>query len=117
MSIIENQMKLGRELFEINSDATRRMSEIFGEGVRQYFATNQEFGQRLSEVRDVTSFMDLQREYSETLYNGLTERMQTQGEVLRDAVEKGSEALRGAFSAGDSEEPAAPAAAEEAAAA
>ena len=70
----------------------------------------------MTEVRDVTSFMDLQREYNETLYNGVTERMQTQGEVLRDAVEKGSEVMRGAFSnATESDAPEAPV--EEAAAA
>jgi len=108
MSVVENQMNLGRELFEINSQVARRMTEIAGEGVKQYFETNQAFAKRLSEVRDVTSFFELQREYGETLASGLNESMQTQGEVLKNAVERGGEAVRGAFNpAQDSEEAAA----------
>ena len=99
MSVIENQMKLGRELFEINTHVARRMTEITGEAIKQYFEANQDFAKRLTEVRDVTSFMDLQREYGQTLYNGVTERMQTRGEVLKEAVERGGEAMRDAFSA------------------
>ncbi len=113
MSVIENQMKLGRELFEINTDVARRMTEIAGEGVKQYFETNQEFAKRLTEVRDVTAFVELQREYGQTLYNGVTERLQTRGEVIKDAVERGGEAVRGAFQADD--EPEAPAKAAKAA--
>ena len=104
MSVIENQMKLGRELFEINTHVARRMTEIAGEGIKQYFETNQEFAKRLSEVRDVSTFMDLQREYGQTLYNGVTERLQTRGEVLKEAVERGGEALRGAFNMGEAAE-------------
>ena len=97
MSVVENQMKLGRELFEINTHVARRMTEITGDAIKQYFETNQDFAKRLGEVRDVTAFMDLQREYGETLYNGVTERLQTRGEVLKEAVERGGEAVRSAF--------------------
>ncbi len=101
MSVIENQMKLGRELFEINTHVARRMTEITGDGIKQYFETNQDFAKRLAEVRDVTAFMELQREYGESLYNGVTERMQTRGEVLKEAVERGGEAMRSAFNMAD----------------
>ena len=98
MNVIENQMKLGRELFEINTTVARRMTEITGEGIKQLFETNQEFAQKLTEVRDVTSFMELQREYGKSIYGGVSERMQSRGEVLKEAVERGSEVVRGAFS-------------------
>ena len=97
MSVLEKQANLGRELFEINTHVARRMFEISGEGVKQYFATNQEFAQKLTEVRDVTSFVELQREYGTALYNGMNERLQTRGEVLKEAVERGSEVVRSAF--------------------
>ena len=99
MSVLEKQANLGRELFDINTHVARRMAEIAGEGVKQYFDTNQEFAKRLSEVRDVTSFVELQRDYGTALYNGMNERMQTRGEVVREAVEKGTAAMRTAFSA------------------
>jgi len=112
---MENQIKAGRELFEINTQVARRMSEIAGEGIKQYFETNQTFAKRLGEVRDVTSFVELQRDYSKTLYNGLTERLQTQGEVVKDAVERGGEVLRGAFTSAEVAAEEAPAANEVAA--
>ena len=104
MSIIENQVKLGRELFEINTHVARRMAEITGEGFKQVFETNQDFAKRLPEIKDVAGFMELQREYGQTLYNGVTERMQTRGEVLKEAVERGGEAMRGAFGTEETEE-------------
>lgn len=97
MSVIENQMKLGQELFEINTHVMRRMAEITGEGFKQYMETNQDFAKRMMEIRDVSTFIELQREYNETLYNGFTERMQTRGEVVKEAVERGGEAMRTAF--------------------
>lgn len=99
MSMIENQMKLGRELFEINTNVARRMTEITGEGFKQYFETNQEFMKRMTEVKDVSGFFELQRDYGKTLYTGVTERLQTRGEILKDAVERSGEAVRGAFTA------------------
>lgn len=99
MSVIENQMKLGRELFEINTHVARRMTEITGEAFKQYFETNQEFLKRMTEIRDVSGFVEMQREYGTTLYNGMTERLQTRGEVLKEAVERGGEAVRDAFAA------------------
>ena len=98
MSVLEKQANLGRELFEINSHVARRMFEITGEGVKQYFDTNQEFAKKLTEVRDVTSFVELQREYGTALYNGMNERLQTRGEVVKEAVERGTAAMRSAFS-------------------
>ncbi len=97
MSAFETPVKLGRELFEINTNVARRMAEIAGEGIKQYFETNQEFAQKLTEVRDVTSFFELQRDYGKTLYTSATDRLQTQGEVVKEAFELGGEALRTAF--------------------
>ncbi len=97
MNILETQMQLGRELFEINTHVARRMAEITGEDFKQYFETNQEFAQKLGEVRDITAFMELQREYGEALYNGVTNRLQTRGEVVKEAFERSGEVVRGAF--------------------
>lgn len=97
MSVLENQFKLGRELFEINTHVARRMTEIAGEGIKQYLETNQEFAKKLTEVRDVSSFVELQREYGQTLYSGVSERLQTRGEVVKEAIERSGEVFRGAF--------------------
>ncbi|MEM9620913.1 MAG: phasin family protein [Pseudomonadota bacterium] len=97
MSVLENQFKMGRELFEINTHVARRMTEITGEGIKQYLDTNQEFARKLTDVRDVSSFFELQREYGQTLYSGVSERLQTRGEVVREAIERSGEVIRGAF--------------------
>lgn len=97
MSMIERQMKLGRELFELNTSTARRLFEVQSEGVRQYFETNQEFAKRLPEVRDVSSFVELQRDYGQTLWSEAQSNMRNTGGVLREAVEHTGSALREAF--------------------
>ena len=97
MSMIEKQVQLGRELFEINAATVRRLFELQTEGVKQYFETNQEFAAKLPEVKDVASFVELQREYGETLWSNTQERMQSGGEVVREAVEHAGAAMRSAF--------------------
>lgn len=97
MSIIERQMKLGRELFELNTTTLRRLFEVQSEGVRQYFETNQEFAKRLPEVRDVSSFVELQRDYGQTLWTEAQSNLRNSGGVLREAVEHTGSALREAF--------------------
>lgn len=111
MNVFENQAKLGRELFDINTQAARRMAELAGEDMQKFFETNQEFAARLPQVKDINGFFELQREYGETLYGEVSERLLTRGEVIREAVERGGEALRGAFKAEAEEAPAAKAAA------
>tara|TARA_B100000315_G_scaffold176343_1_gene164833 strand:- start:4030 stop:4398 length:369 start_codon:yes stop_codon:yes gene_type:complete len=104
MSIIEKQVQLGRELFEINAATVRRLVELQSEGVKQYFETNQDFAKRLPEVKDVSSFVELQREYGKTVWSNTQEGWQSGGEVVREAVENAGAAVRSAFNA---EEPAA----------
>ncbi|MGI9325004.1 MAG: phasin family protein [Pseudomonadales bacterium] len=98
MSIIERQMKLGRELFEVNTTTMRRLVELQSEGVRQYFETNQEFAKRLPEVRDVSSFVELQRDYGQTLWNEAQSNLRNTGGLIKEAAEHTGSALREAFS-------------------
>jgi len=99
MSIIEKQVQLGRELFEINAATMRRLFELQSEGVKRYFETNQEFAAKLPEVKDMTSFVELQREYGETVWSNTQENLQSSGEVVREAVENAGAAMRTAFTA------------------
>ncbi|MEM1232019.1 MAG: phasin family protein, partial [Pseudomonadota bacterium] len=90
--------KLGRELFEVNSSTMRRLFETQAEGVRQYFETNQAFAKRLPEVRDVSSFVELQRDYGQTLWADAQSNLRTNGAILREAVEHTGSALKEAWS-------------------
>ena len=97
MSVFEKQAQLGRDLFEINASTVRRLVELQAEGVKQYFETNQTFATKLSEVRDVTSFFELQREYGETLWGSSQEGVRAGGEIVREAVESAGEIVRTSF--------------------
>ncbi|MXX28429.1 MAG: phasin family protein [Gammaproteobacteria bacterium] len=105
MNTMERQAALGREWFELNTGTLRRLAELQTEGVQKVFETNRTFAEKLPEVKDITSFMELQREYGEAMWNGFTEGMKANGEVLKEAVESAGELLRGAFA---TEEPKAP---------
>ncbi|MEM1435611.1 MAG: phasin family protein [Pseudomonadota bacterium] len=102
MSIIDRQMQLGRDLFELNTSTARRLFEVQTSGMRQYFETNEEFAKRLPEIRDVSSFVELQREYGQTLWSDMQSNLRENGSVLREAVEHTGKAIRTAFtSAGE----------------
>lgn len=98
MSFIQRQIQLGRELFEINTSTVRRMVEQDVENIRKYFELNTEFAKKIPEVREVSSFVELQREYGESVWEGVKEAAQQRGELLRDTVQHAGGAMRGAWS-------------------
>lgn len=99
MNILEKQMKLGRDLFEINTGVVRQMVELQANGVRQYFETNQQFAGKLPNVRDVSSFVEIQRDYGQALWSDAQANLRTSGSVLKSAAQNTGTALREAFSA------------------
>ena len=103
MNMIEKQMQMGRELMELNTEWFRKIAEFDGQNFQKYVDMNQEFAQRLPQVRDIQSFVDLQREYGETLWNSTQEAFSARNEMLREVMEANTEVVRGAFS---TEEPA-----------
>ena len=103
MNILEKQMKLGRDLFEINTGVLRLMVELQANGVRQYFETNQQFAGKLPNVRDVSSFVEVQRDYGQALWSDAQSNLRTSGGVLKSAVENTGTALREAFSTANAE--------------
>ena len=97
MSFIQRQIQLGRELFEINTSTVRRMVEQDVENIRKYFELNTDFAKKLPEVREVYAFVELQREYGESVWEGVKEAAQHRGELLRESVEHAGSAVRGAW--------------------
>lgn len=107
MSLIEKQAALGRDLFELNTGALRRLAELQAEGVRKYFDTNRAFAEKLPEAKDIQSFMALQRDYGQAVWAGFAEGLKSNGEVLREAVEGAGKLLRNAFTGEEAPAPSA----------
>jgi hypothetical protein len=97
-NIIERQADFGRTIFEINQNTLQELAQSTQANFKKYFELNSTFGQKLPEVKDVTSFVELQREYGETLWSNAREATQTQTEILKSAVEETGEAVRKVFS-------------------
>ncbi|MEQ8693564.1 MAG: phasin family protein [Pseudomonadales bacterium] len=97
MNPIEKQMELGRELMELNAQWFQKIAEFDGQNVQKYVELNQTFAQRLPEVKDVASFVELQREYGETLWNSTQEVVQARSEMVREAFEANTNAVKSAF--------------------
>lgn len=105
MNPFEQQMKLARDLMELNSEWFRKLAEFDSKNFSDYIQFNQDFAGRLPEVKDIQSFVDLQREYGEQLWNGARETLKTRGEMLRDAFNANNETIREAFSPEAEEKP------------
>ena len=97
MNLVERQTKLGRSLYEINTQAMTDTADLARKNVEQYFNVNRSFGERLPEVRDVFSFFELQREYGETLIGHAREAMETQNAIFQNVVTETREVLESAF--------------------
>jgi GTP-dependent phosphoenolpyruvate carboxykinase len=97
MSMIEKQAKLGRELLELNVDTVRRFAELSTENFRKYMELNQNYAQKLPEIREVGAFVELQRDYGQSLWEGVREDFKARGDIVRTAVEQTGTLVRGAF--------------------
>ncbi|MDH3644926.1 MAG: phasin family protein [Gammaproteobacteria bacterium] len=99
MNPFENTAKLGRDLFELNTDTVRRITELSTENFKKYVELNQEYAQKLPEIRDISTFVELQRDYGQNVWEGLQEDMKARGSIVREAVEQTGGLFRGVFNA------------------
>ena len=97
MNIIEKQVEMGKALFEINQNTMQELARSQQDNLKKYFELNSDFSKRLPEVNDISSFVELQREYNETLWSGIKESTQGQVDVIKTAVEESGAAVRKAF--------------------
>jgi hypothetical protein len=101
MNAFEKSAQLGRDLFEINADTLRKITELSAENLKKYVELNQSYLQKLPEVREIGTFLELQRDYGQNLWKGMQEDLKARGQILRDAVEGSGTVLRSAFKGGE----------------
>ena len=99
MNMIEKQAELGKSLYEINTQAMSEIAELSRKNIEQYFEVNRSFGEKLPEIREISDFVNLQREYGETLWNNAKEAMESQNAILQSAMSETREAFESAFAA------------------
>jgi len=97
MNIIEKQTALGKSLYEINTSTMKEYVSLQRSNIEQYIEVNREFGSRLPEVKSVTNAVELQREYSEMVWNQVKSAMGAQNELLKGAFNETREALKTAY--------------------
>ena len=99
MNMMEKQAELRKSLYEINTSTLSEMAELSRKNIEQYFEVNRTFGERLPEVREISSFFEMQREYGETLWNNAREAMESQNAILQSAFTETRDAFQSAFAA------------------
>jgi len=97
MSRMEKGMKLGQELFDLNNTTWSRIAELSAENFKKYLELNQSYAQKLPEVRDVSTFVELQRDYGQNLWEGVQSDLKARGEIVREAVENTGGLVREVF--------------------
>ena len=107
MSIRDRQADLGKNLFQINANTLRGLAELGRDNVEKYFELNASYWDKLPEVDGLSGFVELQREYNESVWEGVKESAQSQADLLKDALEESGEALKTAFTPDEEEEAAA----------
>jgi len=97
MNIIQKQTDFGRTIFEINQNAIQESFRTQQENWQAYFELNSAFSQRLPEVTDMGTFVELQREYGSTLWENTKAATQSQTEIIKSAFTEAGEAVRKVF--------------------
>ena len=101
MSVLENGLenagKLGRKLFDLNNETMVKFVDLSADNFKKYLELNQNYVAKLPEVNDVSSFVELQREYGQNLWEGVQADMRARGELVREAVEQTGSLVRGTF--------------------
>ncbi len=97
MNMLQKQVEMGRALFEINQNTFQELARSSQDNVKKYLELNSDFSKRLPEVTDISSFVELQREYNETLWTGIKDSTKGQVDVLKTAAEESGQAVRKAF--------------------
>ena len=97
MNMIQKQVEMGRALFEINQNTFQELARTSQDNLKKYLELNSDFSKRLPEVTDISSFVELQKEYNETLWNGIKDSTKGQVEVIKTAAQESGEAMRKAF--------------------
>lgn len=94
---LRNTAKLTRDLFEMNNNAMVKIVELSTENFKKYLELNQSYVAKLPEVRDVGAFVELQRDYGQSLWEGVQADLKARGEIVRSTVEQTGELVRGVF--------------------
>ncbi|XOV90415.1 MAG: phasin family protein [Pseudomonadota bacterium] len=98
MNFFERQSQLSRTLFEINMQTMSEIVKAQQEDLRKYLEVNADFSRKLPNVQDVSTFVELQREYGETVWENFKSSSETQANILRSALAEAGQAVRGTFS-------------------
>ena len=104
MSIRDRQSDLGKSLFQINANTLRGLAELQRDNVEKYFELNAAYFDKLPEVEGLSDFVELQREYNETMWNSVKETAQSRADLLKEALEESGEVLKAAFTPEEEEE-------------
>ncbi|MCB1644047.1 MAG: phasin family protein [Pseudomonadales bacterium] len=97
MNIIERQTELGKSLYEINTQTLKEFANLQKANIEKYIELNKAFGEKLPEVKDLTAFFELQKEYGETLATNVKESFKSQSDLFKSAFEETQEAVKIAF--------------------
>jgi hypothetical protein len=97
MNIIEKQTELGKSLYAINSSTMKEYMTMQRTIFEKYIEVNREFGSRLPEIKDITSVVELQREYTETMWAQAKEAVEAQTDLLKGAFVETRDALKTAY--------------------
>ena len=97
MSYLQTQTEIGKTFFEINQNTFQALMSNQQENFKKYLELNSDFSSKLPEVKDVAGFMELQREYAETLWGGIKDATRVQADILKTSVEDTTNAVQQVF--------------------
>jgi predicted flap endonuclease-1-like 5' DNA nuclease len=94
MDLMQQPAHIARQLVEINLNTMNKMFQLTGNGIKQLMELTADYLQRLSQPEGMQDLLQIQRNYGQTLANGIREDLQERGELLRGAFKQTTEVFR-----------------------
>ena len=100
-------MTLGRDLFALNVESMRKAMDLNTESWRKFMAMNEETMKKARTLKDYSGWMELQRNYGQSMWEDAQDWMRAQNELNQAAYTEASSMVREAY-APEAPEPATP---------
>ena len=88
MMELEKSLKLGKDLYDLNSGTINKLFTIDAESIDTFMDVNKSFGDRMPNIKGFSEFVEMQQDYGKALWDESQSVMSAKSEIVQDAMEQ-----------------------------
>ena len=85
---LEKSLKIGKDLYELNSGTMNKLFTIDAESIDTFMDVNKSFGDRMPTIKGFSEFIEMQQDYGKALWDESQSVMSAKSEIVQEAMEQ-----------------------------